>query len=86
MAKPKSTNKPASEFAQNEIKSCLEVDNSISLDCLRHTTGGLLAAAGVYTKTAQSLMRHGDIDLIMARYNHIFRGQESEAIEKLPDL
>ena len=31
-------------------------------------------------------MRHCDINLTMSRYTHIFRGQESEAVESLPDL
>ena len=31
-------------------------------------------------------MRHSDINLTMSRYTHIFRGQESEAVAKLPDL
>jgi hypothetical protein len=31
-------------------------------------------------------MRHGDINLTMNRYSHIFKGQESEAVKKLPDL
>jgi len=53
---------------------------------LRHTTGSLLAASGVHPKTAQALMRHSDINLTMSRYSHIFRGQETEAVNKLPDL
>ena len=53
---------------------------------LRHTTGSLLAAAGVHPKIIQSIMRHSDINLTMPRYTHIFRGQESEAVAKLPDL
>lgn len=53
---------------------------------LRHTTGSLLAASGVHPKVAQSIMRHGDINLTMSLYTHIFRGQESEAVAKLPDL
>jgi len=53
---------------------------------LRHTTGSLLAASGVHAKVAQSVMRHGDINLIMSLYTHIFRGQESEAVAKLSDL
>ncbi len=53
---------------------------------LRHSTGSLLAAAGVHPKVIQSIMRHSDINLTMSRYTHIFRGQESEAIGKLPDL
>jgi integrase len=53
---------------------------------LRHTTGSLLAASGTHPKVAQSIMRHSDINLTMSRYSHIFRGQDSEAVEKLPDL
>jgi len=53
---------------------------------LRHTTGSLLAASGAHPKVAQSIMRHSTIDLTMSRYTHIFRGQESEAVESLPDL
>jgi hypothetical protein len=53
---------------------------------LRHTMGSLLAASGVHPKVAQSIMRHSDINLTMSRYSHVLRGQESEAIEGLPDL
>ncbi len=53
---------------------------------LRHSTGSLLAAAGVHPKTIQIIMRHSDINLTMSRYTHIFQGQESEAIAKLPDF
>jgi len=53
---------------------------------LRHSTGSLLAASGAHPKVAQSIMRHSDINLTMSRYSHIFRGQESEAVEKMPDL
>ena len=53
---------------------------------LRHSMGSLLAASGVHPKVAQSLMRHSDINLTMSKYTHIFRGQESEAVAKLPDL
>ena len=31
-------------------------------------------------------MRHSDINLTMSRYTHIFRGQESDAVAKLPDF
>ena len=54
--------------------------------CLRHTTGSLLAASGVHPKVAQSIMRHGDINLTMSLYTHTLRGQESEAVKSLPDL
>ena len=53
---------------------------------LRHSTGSLLAAAGVHPKVIQAIMRHSDINLTMSRYTHLFRGQESEAVAKLPDL
>jgi len=53
---------------------------------LRHTTGTLLAAAGVHPKTAQSIMRHSDINLTMSRYTHTLTGQEAQAVESLPDL
>jgi len=54
--------------------------------CLRHTTGSLLAASGVHPKVVQSILRHSDINLTMSRYTHIFAGQESEAVARLPDL
>ena len=53
---------------------------------LRHTCGSLLAAAGVHPKVAQTIMRHSDINLTLSRYSHVFRGQDSEAVGKLPDF
>jgi len=58
----------------------------IDFHSLRHTTGSLLAASGVHPKVAQVIMRHSDINLTMSRYTHTLRGQESEAVESLPDL
>ena len=58
----------------------------VDFHSLRHTTGTLLAAAGVHPKTAQSIMRHSTIELTMGRYTHITLGQESVAVESLPDL
>ena len=58
----------------------------IDFHSLRHTTGSLLAASEVHPKIAQSLMRHSNINLTMSRYTHIFQGQESQAIESLPDF
>jgi len=46
----------------------------------------LLAASGVHPKIAQSIMRHSDINLTMSRYTHIFRGQESQAVESLSNF
>jgi integrase len=53
---------------------------------LRHTFGTLLAASGVYPKTAQELMRHSKIDLTMSIYTHTLQGQNRQAIENLPEL
>jgi integrase len=86
---------PKSWLVVDMIKSDLEaagipyVDESglyADFHCLRHTTGTLLAAAGVHPKTAQSIMRHSTIELTMGRYTHTTLGQESQAIESLPDL
>jgi len=53
---------------------------------LRHTTGSFLVASGAHPKVVQSIMRHSDINLTMGRYTHVFSGQESKAVAKLPDL
>jgi len=53
---------------------------------LRHTTGSWLAANNVHPKIAQAIMRHADINLTMSKYTHTLRGQEHEAVAKLPDL
>ena len=53
---------------------------------LRHSTASLLVASGAHPKVCQTLMRHSDINLILGRYSHLFRGQESEAMAQLPDL
>jgi integrase len=53
---------------------------------LRHETGTLLAASGCDVKTAQSLMRHSDVNLTMSIYTHTLRGAESKAVARLPDL
>ena len=53
---------------------------------LRHTTGTLLAEAGVHPRDAQEFMRHSDINLTMKFYTHVRRGAEIETAAKLPDL
>ena len=53
---------------------------------LRHTPGSLLAASGVHPKIAQEIMRHGDINLTMSLYTHTLRGQEADAVNRLPDF
>ena len=74
------------DLADAGIAYCDESGRYADFHCLRHTTGSLLAASGVHPKVAQSIMRHSDINLTMSRYSHVFKGQEAEAIEKLPDL
>ena len=61
-------------------------NGKLDFHSLRHTFGTMLAACGVHPKTAQDLMRHSDINLTMSRYTHTLRGQESEAVDSLPDL
>ncbi len=67
----------------------IEIDperGQVCFHSLRHSFGTMLAASGVHPKTAQTLMRHGDINLTMSRYTHTLRGQEATAVESLPDL
>ncbi len=67
----------------------IEIDperGQVCFHSLRHSFGTMLAASGVHPKTAQTLMRHSDINLTMSRYSHVLRGQEATAVESLPDL
>ena len=67
----------------------VEIDperGQVCFHSLRHSFGTMLAASGVHPKTAQSLMRHSDINLTMSRYSHVLRGQEATAVESLPNL
>ena len=95
MPNVKAFNMPSENYTAKMLKADLEAvgieyedeaGRFVDFHALRHTTGSLLADAGVHPKIAQSLMRHSDINLTMSRYSHIFRGQESEAVETLPDL
>jgi len=45
-----------------------------------------LPPRGVWPETAQVILRHGKIDLTVSAHTHTLRGQESEAVAKLPDL
>ena len=47
---------------------------------LRHTFGTMLAASGVHPKTAQQLMRHGDINLTMSRYTTFCGGRKAKPL------
>ena len=53
---------------------------------LRHTTGAWLALANCHPKVIQTVMRHADINLTMGTYGHLFPGQVTDAIQKLPDM
>jgi len=53
---------------------------------LRGQCGTLLAQAGVHPKTAQTILRHSDVNLTMNIYSHVLRGAESQAVAALPDL
>lgn len=53
---------------------------------LRHTTASLLAQSGAHPKVAQQIMRHSSVELTLGRYSHVYRGQESEAVEALPSI
>ena len=80
-----------SKMLQNDLEGAGidYVDDSgryFDFHALRGECSSLLAAAGVHPRLVQSIMRHSDINLTMNAYTHTFRGQESEAIENLPDL
>lgn len=81
--------KPA-DMLRNDLKDAnidYVVDGKVfDFHSLRHETGTLLAASGCDVKTAQTLMRHSDINLTMSIYTHTLRGAETKAIAKLPDL
>jgi integrase len=53
---------------------------------LRHSCGTLLAASGAHPKVVQKIMRHTDINLTMSLYTHVLKGQESQAVNALPDF
>lgn len=53
---------------------------------LRHTFITNLANGGVHPKVAQSLARHSTITLTMDRYSHVVRGDQSAALNVLPDV
>jgi len=54
--------------------------------CLRHTFITNLANGGVHPKVAQALARHSTITLTMDRYSHTLLGEQTEALDALPDL
>ena len=63
-----------------------ESDRVVDFHALRHTCGSWLATVGVYPKVILRVMRHSTITLTMDRYTHLFKGDEAQAVSKLPDL
>jgi integrase len=74
------------EIIQEAIPYVDDAGRFCDFHSMRHTAGSFLAASGVHPKVAQKLMRHSDINLTMSLYTHILRGQEAEAIARLPDF
>jgi len=85
-SKSRVANMIKADLADANIPYVDESGRSADFHGLRHTTGSFLAAAGVHPKVAQAILRHSKIDLTMSCYTHTRRGQESEAVAKLPDL
>jgi len=64
-----------------------EVDGKFAdFHSLRHSTASLLIQTGANPKVVQTIMRHTDLNLTMAKYTHLFSGQQRETIENLPDF
>ncbi len=53
---------------------------------LRKEAGTLMKQAGVNMKDAQSILRHGSIDLTSNIYTETFSDDERDAVSKLPDF
>ena len=80
-----SSNRTARMLREDATAAGLDLAG-LDFHSLRHTCASLLAAAGVHPRTAQSILRHSDINLTMSRYSHVLVEQESAAVAALPDL
>jgi integrase len=74
------------DLGRAEIPYIDESGRVFDFHALRGECATLLVASGVDPKTAQTIMRHRDINLTMNYYTHTLRGQEAQAIASLPDL
>ncbi len=63
-----------------------ESGRSVDLHALRHTFGTLLARSGVAPRTAMDLMRHADIRLTTAIYQHLDLVDTAGAVNRLPTV
>ena len=61
-------------------------EGKLDFHSLRHTFATMLAASGVHPKTAQTLMRHSDINLTLSRYSHAQVDQVTAAVNTLPEF
>jgi integrase len=57
---------------------------TVDIHSLRHTFGTLLARSGVAPRTAMDLMRHADIRLTTAIYQHLDLVDTAGAVNRLP--
>ena len=59
---------------------------TVDVHSLRHTFATMLSLSGVLPRTAQELMRHGDIRLTMNTYTHLALIDTARAVEALPSV
>ena len=74
------------DLARAEIPYQDESGRVFDFHALRGQCETLLAASGVSMKTAQTILRHTDVNLTANVYTHVLRGQEAQAVASLPDL
>ena len=74
------------DLEESGISHTDEMGRVVDFHALRHTTGSWLAARHTHPKVIQQIMRHSTITLTMDRYTHLFRNDETEALENLPEL
>jgi integrase len=74
------------DLARAEIPYEDEVGRVFDFHALRGQCATLLALSGVNMKTAQTILRHKDINSTANVYTHVLRGQEAQAVASMPDL
>jgi hypothetical protein len=75
-----------SDLARAEIPYKDEAGRVFDFHALRGQCATLLAASGASMKTAQTILRHRDINLTANVYTHVLRGQEAQAVASIADL
>jgi len=74
------------DLADANIEYADEVGRVFDFHALRGQCASLLPATGASPKTAQTILRHSDVNLTLNAYTHLLRGQEAQAVENLPYL